>query len=347
MASEPNNPGAEEQLKRYAQERRKDAPGAIHPATRRMLQGEVTRVYGTRDESASAGWRRWMVTPSFAWGVACVAMLGISIFVLQRPIPQKTVEDTAAPPAEAPKLVEQAEVRPPASANAPAREETVLLKEEKRMAAKPEAVVSPTVQPPPTMPAPKSKAAESAGASTEIRQVAREDNFRRREVLSTPAPAGPVVTLNDEAISEKELDSIQFSNLAAVTAETAKKDAVSRAAAPAQQQVLTRFQMLQRGNKMQIVDADRSVYPGVVVAQRDGTNSFRAEGTNQTLRQSVVVTGQYFRARAPYQLSQPQNRPQQQQNAITQDGYRVQGNAVVGRNTQVPIDAQVTQQQGR
>src|SRR5206468_12506038 len=46
MADEPNNK-MDEVLKAYAKKRREDAAGPVelHPATRKLLQGEVARVY--------------------------------------------------------------------------------------------------------------------------------------------------------------------------------------------------------------------------------------------------------------------------------------------------------------
>jgi hypothetical protein len=42
VANEPNK--AEEELKRYAAERRAQAPTELHAADRRLLQGEVARI---------------------------------------------------------------------------------------------------------------------------------------------------------------------------------------------------------------------------------------------------------------------------------------------------------------
>src|SRR5436853_5755669 len=97
MASEPNN-NAEEQLKRYAAERRQRAPAELHPADRRALQQEVARVYGSASGKARS-WRRWLVTPQFGWAAALTALLGISFLALQRPVPSRK-EEIARPPAE-------------------------------------------------------------------------------------------------------------------------------------------------------------------------------------------------------------------------------------------------------
>lgn len=50
---------SEELLKRYAKERQEQAPNLpLHPATRRLLQGEVTRQFGKKSESR--GWSAWL-----------------------------------------------------------------------------------------------------------------------------------------------------------------------------------------------------------------------------------------------------------------------------------------------
>jgi len=54
MPDEPNKK-MDEMLRAYADERRKEPDLQLHPATRNLLQGEVTRAFG----SASAGVTGW------------------------------------------------------------------------------------------------------------------------------------------------------------------------------------------------------------------------------------------------------------------------------------------------
>src|SRR5436190_9116078 len=50
---------SEELLKRYAKERQEQAPNLrLHPATRRLLQGEVTRQFEKKSENR--GWFAWL-----------------------------------------------------------------------------------------------------------------------------------------------------------------------------------------------------------------------------------------------------------------------------------------------
>lgn len=81
----------EKLLRRYAKKRRDDAgaPVELHPATRRMLQGEVGRQFSKRGAGAGepatfaqflSGWRARLV-----WAVPVCIVLGIGTWVMLRP----------------------------------------------------------------------------------------------------------------------------------------------------------------------------------------------------------------------------------------------------------------------
>jgi hypothetical protein len=78
MPPEPSN-RADERLRQYAEKRRAESGDfALHPATRRMLQGEVARHYAAGRARAGAGgifaWlTRWRLA---AYAAACLAVLG-------------------------------------------------------------------------------------------------------------------------------------------------------------------------------------------------------------------------------------------------------------------------------
>ncbi len=90
MANEPERPI--EKLLRAAAKKRRDEAGApfeLHPANRRLLQGEVARMFAnagrqTRTLAELLG-RLW---PRFAWGVAIFAVLAVAAYVLL-PFPGK------------------------------------------------------------------------------------------------------------------------------------------------------------------------------------------------------------------------------------------------------------------
>src|ERR1019366_8986441 len=90
MANEPERPI--KKLLHAAAKKRRDEAGApleLHPATRRLLQGEAARKFlraqgATRSFLQSLG-QLW---PRFAWGVGMLAVLGATVWLLV-PMPGK------------------------------------------------------------------------------------------------------------------------------------------------------------------------------------------------------------------------------------------------------------------
>lgn len=85
MASEPERP-IEKLLRDAARKRREETPPGfeLHPATRRLLQGEVARQYPQQERSnASAfGWL-WRISPRLRWGLAGAALcIFIAVLVI-------------------------------------------------------------------------------------------------------------------------------------------------------------------------------------------------------------------------------------------------------------------------
>jgi hypothetical protein len=84
MANEPERP-IEKLLRACARKRRDEAgaPFTLHPATRRLLQGEVTRAF-PRDRGAANGVSGLLagLWPRFAWGFGLFAVLAIAAWVL-------------------------------------------------------------------------------------------------------------------------------------------------------------------------------------------------------------------------------------------------------------------------
>jgi hypothetical protein len=91
MANEPERPI--EKLLRAAAKKRRDEAGApleLHPANRRLWQGEVARTFArpkreTRSFTEALGW----LWPRLAWGVAISAVLVVAVYVLL-PVPGKS-----------------------------------------------------------------------------------------------------------------------------------------------------------------------------------------------------------------------------------------------------------------
>jgi hypothetical protein len=322
MATEPNN--AEEQLKRYAAERRKDAPVELHPADRAMLQGEVARVYGQR-RAAKPFWRRWLLGSELGWAIALIGILTISFWTLRQP-PHKEEHDAvkSAPPAQP----AQAPVTTPAE-NKPAAET--------RAAASPKPEPAPVVvQPePPRTVAPMS----AATAPTRARAEALPD-VRQKKVEVTKAaapaskPAGQVGAADELQLSFSNSAPPPTANIAGQNA-LDTKNAKDLFANNGPSVVLNRFTMRQTGSRIQFEEADGSKYEGSVSLDANGNNAFRTRGTNRTLRMPVDFTGNLYLNNAAQN-----NANQQRQLRLAPDQPRIQGQAVVGTSNQIQVDAE-------
>jgi hypothetical protein len=300
--AEPNH-NAEEQLKRYAEERRKQPAPELHPATRAMLQGEVTRTYKKRAVKESL-FTRWRINPATLWVLPIIGFFVVLSFQAHRHGKEKTSAEqrkvvapisTASAPEEPKALGGQADT---------ATREVAVKKE----AAKDIVAAAPTAAAPPPVTTPP-------GAGGGVKERGRRDE----------------VTVA-RAFSKTEADeNLSFSNLAP----PARQQAVTLNNTEAN--VMNRFQMERTGLRVRFVDQDKSVYDGRVVGKNGTTNLFRAEGTNQTLRAPVVITGQYFNVRAPGGVQQQRVRAQVQD---ANQQTLLQGQAVVGTSNQIQIDAQ-------
>src|SRR5437588_742172 len=84
---EPERP-IEKLLRAWANKRRHDAgpPLDMHPATRRLLQGEVARKLG-KNERQTKSFSTWFgaVWPRFAWGLGVFAVLAGTVWLLLPP----------------------------------------------------------------------------------------------------------------------------------------------------------------------------------------------------------------------------------------------------------------------
>src|SRR5256885_1980884 len=119
MPAEPDNSKIEELLKRYAKKRREEmgAPMELHPAVRKMLQGEVARQRPAPPERKgflSVFLQFW---PRFAVAGAAVVFLSLVLVnINQHPNPGET---TKMAKASKEMLDERQEARQPAAAPAP------------------------------------------------------------------------------------------------------------------------------------------------------------------------------------------------------------------------------------
>jgi hypothetical protein len=120
---------------------------------------------------------------------------------------------------------------------------------------------------------------------------------------------------------------------------------------------LRNFTVSQNGNQLNVTDADGSQYRGLVATrdQAQAAYAFRVSGTNNTLRQPVVFTGQVLQVQTSVLRAETQQREAQkakadnytryaapiQNNFYDNNQVRVYGQATVG-NAQIPVDAQNT-----
>lgn len=95
MANEPERPI--EKLLRAAARKRRDEAGApfeLHPADRRLLQGEVARQFPSAQREPRSGYEvLGQLWPRFAWAVAILAVLGVAVWLVV-PVPGRN-EQTA------------------------------------------------------------------------------------------------------------------------------------------------------------------------------------------------------------------------------------------------------------
>ena len=92
----------DERLKAYAAKRREQwgDPLELHPATHRLLQAEVAATFRGRKPARRAWWSGFRLPlPRLAYGLAVVAVLGLSVSVLKHSITPPAVDDRESPTA--------------------------------------------------------------------------------------------------------------------------------------------------------------------------------------------------------------------------------------------------------
>lgn len=301
MPEEPNRP-IEELLRGYSRQRRKIAPPELHGATRKMLQGEVERVYGTqgaRKRSWTSLFRRFW--PQFAFGLSLFIIL-IGLLLPSR-APQRTIvqdsnrqekaKEVSGPmvgkpsfeaPSQPPPIVNNALSAPDASEPVPLAAqrppETKSLKRERTEAVPPaqdsiaqssEARGFNAVA---NAPAPPIHSSEIATAQAEATQTQSATRFQRDKAKVEAAPA----TLSaSEATSVPSLAKVAaprsvttvnaLTNLGDALRTTfvaSTNDVAGLPLTTTASPVLTRFNFEQLGEKLRITDEDGSIYSGVI-----------------------------------------------------------------------------------
>lgn len=376
---DPERP-IEKGLREYAARRREQqcAPPDLHPATRRLLHGEIRRTYASTRGSASArGWFRTM--PKYAWGGLALMLAGL-IWVLAPESPRQRSSErptelaltrTAAP--ESPGF--PANVAEPASAPVDVAFKQEALSAGRRRSDRSVGIgdaststarsASPSAGVPASAPATRSLAAPRPEADTTV--ALRTDNVQAPQNVST----------------------MMFLNQA--PAVVSNRSATQNKAA-----ILVNFQVHQEGDRVRILDSDGSVYSGAArpltltaavqtepltrerafrqtvtgsslatapgpesAAGAEQNYSFEVVGTNLTLQQRVVFNGLLLEGNAAalstnaianigirvwdnarfQNLSNSQNLSGAAQIQFPAANRRISGKAIIGTSQEVPVEA--------
>ena len=368
----PEERDIEKQLRAAAKQRRGEAGGKfdLHPATRRLLQGEVLR---TLERNPGAAQRKtffgltWM---RFAAATCAVTVLCFGTWAFLHNPKQLAKQQLAMAdnkPASPAKMESAGYVQTAAS----------LIARRDRTAASPAAIA----------PAGVAKPDSASQLLDEDRSVAlggREKSVDATFALAAPTAAADkpsakfdstTGSLANKAVSRdggRLADSPAESKLREVDkfivggALGAAKDAEQSA-------VLANFNVTQTGNRIRIVDGDGSVYDGVLLAEEDSKKSkalavealskkagedggklafkevaaaasrqqdsqnffFRAAGTNLSLRQNVAITGQFMNAASPANgaqnyLNAAPNRSESQAR-LMKNGVPISNGRIIGK----------------
>jgi len=267
----------EKRLREYARSRRERQGAApeLHPATRRLLRGEVARTY--RPDRGESSGRSWVVRiPKFAWGLVVVALAGLVwMFAPDTPRTASTERPTElalsreadmsqpAPPTNAAELTS-------APADMTFRQDQAAL-----LAAGGRADTQSGVGA-----ARFTRSAPARGTPPSTEPAARS---------TTPPPpaAAPAVAALNSVDRPQNATALMFLNQAPGAFTKQPDPAASNKAA-----VLANFRVDQQGDQLRIVDSDGSVYAGVVQPLTTTTIAARAEPafTRRTQPRSAAET---------------------------------------------------------
>lgn len=352
----PEERDIEKQLRAAAAQRRKDAGGKfeLHPATRRLLQGEAAHAHGQKNAAPRRAF--W---PRFAWAVSMLTALAVGIWSLS---PAKKIphpQPASTQPEPAPAAVARAPIAPDSRAA--------------KLEMKDFSAASRVEIPQPAFTT--SRAIAASAASREKEFGAAKVQEKSLDAITIAPAAAKSVAINPPAAQPPEMAQQQvlnFSNAGALAdasvtgllfANSVKKPSGAKNSS-ASANVLNNFQFEQNGSQIRIVDKDGSIYEGGLVA--DGAKPgaapviesaaaaqnvnaslaqnfrFAAAGTNRSLRQRVLINGE-FQAAVNRTIGGQSAANAQLQSAI-RDGSlisnaRVVGSAVTADGQAVDLDA--------
>ena len=369
----PDERDIEKQLRAAAGQRRGKAGGKfeLHPATRRLLQGEVLRTLGRNPGAARRKTFFGLTWMRFAAATCTVTVLCFGTWALLH---------NPEPPAK-----QQLAMADNKSASAAKMETAGYVQTAAPVTARRDRAAAP----PPATPAPvvAAKPYFASKLLDEDRSVAlgrSEKSVDATFALAAPTAAADkpaaAKSVGELADSPAESKSREVDKLSVAGAIVAAKDAEQSA-------VLANFKVTQTGDRIRIVDGDGSVYDGVLLAEEDSKKSkvlasealskkagadggklafkevaadslrrqdsqnffFRAAGTNLSLRQNVAITGRFMNAASPANgaqnylnatPNQSQRQSQLMQNGVPISNGRILGKAVTTDGREFTLDAE-------
>jgi hypothetical protein len=339
----PEERDIEKKLRAAAEQRRRAASEEfeLHPATRRVWQGEVARLHPAARPAARRFW------PRLAWGVSLLAMLGVGVWSFVRPTEPRAT--APLPIAAKPALLKESVVNEIVVVEAEAKQATV------------------AAAAPPVSAGRASRDADFAATKGEVSAPEPATDAAAFGLAYTTLPA------RQELPQQNVRQSFNFSN-ANGGRSNQKSEVVARVAAkktsdPAVANlVLNNFQLEQSGNQVRIVDGDGSIYTGARLAEADKLTDdkkpatktvlpgsvaaskvdalagnaatlppsfrFAASGTNVSLRQRVLVNAEFFAVTTnavPGLMQNANGISEQQFKSKFQNSQRASGNRLVGR----------------
>lgn len=343
----------EKQLRAAAEQRRQEAgaPFEMHPATRRMLHGEIQRVHGPK--TTSLGGRNpifaglWL---RFAAGVCTVGILLVATWVMffhtPPPKSQQLAKNEVRRASETAGYVQNSASKAE-RADAPAEAKSEPLAKAKPL---PPGVTAGYVQSAMPLAAPRAEA-----PAKPARVAADFSNDGSQMAAAQPAaPLPPASTMSGVLAESSPVQNLRYLNNAAVAAGGARKkdtlapllatktlDNVAAAKVAGATAMLNSFQVEQRGEELRIIDGDGSVYTGRLLAQAGQDKEARLNFADRAKQRQVAANGLAGNLQnAPFNatgtnLSLKQNVTI---NAAFVNGSIV-GRAVLAGGQSVPLDA--------
>lgn len=266
MADQPNT-RMEEMLKAYAEKRRQEAGPAmeLHPATRQMLQTEVSRTY---KHAPRASWLQRMIIfwPRLAFAGACLVITLTLVLIV---LPQK-------------KLTEMAQRTAPSESESLERLSGAADKEKADAYALRDAP-APTLS---TAPVPPTSSVDRLAKLNEA-----DDLKAKSEVAAEARKDGDALMLAREEAPAKRALRESFSNVGNVSRARYKQqtgDVQLGAELQTVQPILNNFEFEQTGNRIRLLDEDGSVYSGNMLSSDEAKKRFYRVQQNAPAAQSAA-----------------------------------------------------------